>query len=455
MLKIRHAIEPMKLILQNVKITVIEIILPLFVDKTPVQGFELSYGFKRTYLRQSFSFLRVNLPDPKLKLPLPEVKSTFIYLILIISLISGCRNSGSRDILIGHAIGKQTARTNYAEKFTVQEIGNYRLISVHAPWQNASGNSFRYLAGSDPQNIPDSLTHLTFIQTPVERAVIMSTTFISFLDTLDVLNTVKGVSGGSNIYHPLLRKRFMSNKIREVGYDHSMNYEVLVDLQPDVVFMFGVQSGIVQTIKKLEEIGIPVVICADYLEPHPLGRSEWLKFFAAFYEKEEQADRIFSGIAKQYNAIAEAASENTPQPSVLLGLPWKDTWYVAGGRSFAAQLISDAGGRYIFDDEDHAEAKPVGIEKVFMRGLEADIWMNTGVATSSKVILDHDPRFEMLEAFQNQRIYNHTKRVSPGGGNDYWESGVLRPDLVLNDLAVIFRDQQANSNGLYYYERLK
>lgn len=376
-------------------------------------------------------------------------------LFLFILILTGCSNSGSREMHIGHVIGKKPDHPTYAEKFTVEKIGSYRLISVHAPWQNASDNSFRYLTGSDPQGIPDSLSHHTFIQTPVDRAVIMSTTFISFLDTLGVLHTVKGVSGGSNIYHPSLRKRFGSGEVREVGYDHSMNYEVLVDLRPDVVFMFGVQSGIMQTIRKLEEIGIPVVICADYLEPHPLGRSEWLKFFAAFYEKEQQADRIFAGIAERYNAIAEAASGSSSRPSVLLGLPWKDTWYIAGGRSFAAQLINDAGGRYIFDDEDHTEAKPVSIEKVFMRGLEADLWINPGVATSRRIILDHDRRFEMLNAFQQNRVFNHTKRVSPGGGNDYWESGVLRPDLVLEDLAAIFRDQHVNNNALFFYERLK
>ena len=418
-----------------------------------------------------------------LKIKLCYQVVAFLKFIIIGLLITGCGDPGSQEAATGNSVGKSTGNATenlasnatgkstsnatgkstgnssahpvYAKKFTVEKIGSYRLISVHAPWQNAPGHSFRYLAGPDPQSVPDSLSHYTFIHTPVGRAVIMSATFISLLDTLDLLHTVKGVSGGSSIYHPSLRQRFGSGEVREVGFDHSMNYEVLVDLQPDVVFMFGVQSGVVQTIKKLEEIGIKVVICADYLEPHPLGRSEWLKFFAAFYEKEKLAESIFAGIAERYNAVAGTASENRTQPTVLLGLPWKDVWYVAGGGSFAAQLISDAGGRYIFEDEKHAEAKPVSIEKVFMRGLEAGIWINPGVATNRRTILDHDRRFEMLNAFQQNMVFNHTKRVSPGGGNDYWESGVLRPDRVLEDLAAIFRDQQVNNSELFYYERLK
>jgi iron complex transport system substrate-binding protein len=402
---------------------------------------------KPTGPKQTFHCLNFKLHALKLK--------SILIILLISSMLTACKYQGAQENNSRSTASRNTSHPAYAGKFTVERTGSYNLVTVHAPWQNAPDHSFRYLTGSDPQNIPDSLSHHTFIQTPVERAVIMSTTYISFLDTLGVLQSVKGVSGGSNIYHPLLRERFAEGSVREVGHDQSMNYEVLVDLRPDVVFMFGVQSGVVQTIKKLEEIGITVVICADYLEPHPLGRSEWLKFFAAFYDKERLADSIFAGIAERYNSVAEAAVENSAEPSVFLGLPWKDAWYVAGGRSFAAQLISDAGGTYIFEDEAHAEARPVSIEKVFLHALEADIWINPGVATNRRTIIDHDRRFEMLNAFQQDRVFNHTKRVSPGGGNDYWESGVLRPDRLLEDLSAIFRDPRVKESELFYYERLK
>ena len=167
------------------------------------------------------------------------------------------------------------------------------------------------------------------------------------------------------------------------------------------------------------------------------------------------ADSIFNGIAGRYNRITRETAAQSGDPRVLLGLPWKDAWYVAGGKSFAAKLISDAGGRYVFEDEDHAEARPMGIERVFMRGLDADIWINPGVATSLDVILDHDRRFGKLQAFQQRQVFNHTKRMNGSGGNDYWETGVLRPDLVLEDLAAIFRDPQVKSSELFYYERLK
>ncbi|MDF1572825.1 MAG: ABC transporter substrate-binding protein [Bacteroidales bacterium] len=361
----------------------------------------------------------------------------------------------------------------YAEKFELDSVGDLVHLAVLAPWQNASGTRFNYLLGNDPALVPDSLSNIPFIATPVEKTVIMSTTFIGFLDTLGVAPTITGVSGGDYIYDEQLLQRYRSGAIREVGYDQQMNYELLLELDPDVVFLFGVQSGIVQTVNKLQDAGIPVVICADYLEPHPLGRAEWIKFFAAFYDKQELAADIFREVAYRYDSIATMVATRTLQgdvpaarpqevrgtpaiaPDVMLGLPWKDTWYVAGGASFAARLISDAGGAYLFSDHDHAEAKPYDIETVFSRAMEAEVWINPGVASSLDEILEHDRRFGKLDVFSEGAIYNNNRCMGAGGGNDYWESGVIRPDLVLQDLVHIFNHRPVDNNNLFYYRKLK
>jgi iron complex transport system substrate-binding protein len=342
----------------------------------------------------------------------------------------------------------------YAEKFSIRQAGDVTLLTVFSPWQNAAENVFSYVAGADRSLVPDSLAGYPFIKTPVTRAVIMSTTFVSFIDTLGGASSIVGASGPQHIYNKVLQEKYRSGQLRDIGFDQSMNYETLVALEPDMIFMFGVQAGIRQTVKKLAETGIPVVICADYLEPHPLGRSEWLRFFSVFYDREALADTIFNGVAKRYHALVEQASQADQQPEVMLGLPWKDAWYVAGGKSYAARLITDAGGSYIFADENHAEARPFSVEKVFSRGLQADIWINPGIAGTMKEILEHDARFEALRPFQQRMVYNNIKRISPGGGNDYWESGVLRPDLILEDLVRIFHDPVPDDKALHYYSRL-
>lgn len=60
-----------------------------------------------------------------------------------------------------------------------------------------------------------------------------------------------------------------------------MDLERLITLKPDMVMAYLVAADFGQ-FRKVEELGIPVVINAEYLEPHPLGRAEWIKFMALF-----------------------------------------------------------------------------------------------------------------------------------------------------------------------------
>lgn len=400
------------------------------------------------------------------------MRQILLHILSIVLLLFGCGpQQGSREN-IRHNDGSIPKREQYAGKFSINDLGDLTLLNVYTPWQNADGASFRYLLGHDPLRVPDSLSTVPFIKTPVKKTVIMSTTFIGFLDTLDVARTITGISGGNYIYKPAIERRYLSGKIREVGYNQQLNYELLLELDPDVVFLFGVQSGIVQTVNKLQDAGIPVVICADYLEPHPLGRAEWIKFFATFYDKQDLAAAIFRDIAHRYDSVASSIQPGIRQeevpgipqvedpgassaPEVLLGLPWKDTWYVAGGNSFAAKLISDAGGAYLFRDHEHAEAKPYDIEAVFSRAIAADVWLNPGIASSLEEILEHDRRFAKLDVFSKGAVFNNNRRMGTGGGNDYWESGVVRPDLILQDLVRIFSDPRVDNSDLFYYLRLQ
>lgn len=383
------------------------------------------------------------------------MRPSFLILLAFLLSTAGCR-FGEPGNSNGNSIdSSQPGFNKYAQKFSLSNQGDFTILTVNSPWQNASETNFEYVIANKDVKIPDSLSGKVIIRRPLERAVIMSTTFIPFFDTLGVLNTIKGISGSDYIYNPWLRAEIGSGNIRDVGFDQALNYEVLIDIDPDVIFLFGVQAGIVQTIHKLRESGINAVICADYLEPHPLGRSEWLKFFAAFYGQEERAENIFKGIADRYTLMSEIAKAEVVKPSVMMGLPWKDAWYVAGGQSFAARLISDAGGKYIFSDLDNSEAVPFDIESVFSRALEADVWINPGSAVALQNVLDHDPRFRKLKSYTTGSIYTNSKRTGSGGGNDYWESGIIHPDLILKDLHVIFHDSLIDESQLNYYFRLK
>jgi len=119
-----------------------------------------------------------------------------------------------------------------------------------------------------------------------------------------------------------------------------------------------------------------------------------------------------------------------------------------------ANFINDAGGDYIYKREPARESLNLSIEKVMLEGYDADIWIHTGMANSLKEIQGADDRLTQMQAFKNKEVFNNNKRQNEFGGNDFWESGVVNPQLVLKDLIQIFDPNILNDTAFYYYQKL-
>ncbi|MGD0756704.1 MAG: ABC transporter substrate-binding protein, partial [Bacteroidales bacterium] len=206
---------------------------------------------------------------------------------------------------------------------------------------------------------------------------------------------------------------------------------------------------------KLKELGIKIIINADYLETDPLSRTEWIKLFGALYCKENLADSIYKSEVDKYKKLKLFVDQNARnRPKVLLGLPYKDTWYISPGNSFISKLISDAGGDYLWKDTESSVSMPYGIENVYLRGMKADFWLNIGSVISRNEILNIDQRMDDLPCFKNDNLFNNNNRITINGGNDYWESGSLYPHLILKDIAIILHPELFSEHELTYYRKI-
>jgi iron complex transport system substrate-binding protein len=378
-----------------------------------------------------------------------------LYLLIVTALLlNACTGQPGTSVnTTGHGGG--THFTRYASGFRVLDQGSYTLIEVTDPWQQSKDVIFSYVLAPDPEVLPDSLKNISFIKTPVKRVIALSTTHVAMIDQLGSAESIVGLSGSGFIYSSTIRARIESGSVKDVGYGQGLDFETIVKLEPDVLFLYGVEGNVMTILEKLTDLGIPAVFCGEYLETHPLGKAEWIRFFSLFYEKEEQSARFFQKIDSAYSALSALASGVLSKPVVLNGLPWKDTWYMAGGKSFAAQLMEDAGGDYLWRDNPSTQAVPLDLESVYMRALNADIWINPGAAGSLADILLQDERLGDLEVLQSGHVFNNDARSSVDGGNDYWESGTVRPDLVLADLIEVFHPGLLTDHHFVYYRQLK
>jgi iron complex transport system substrate-binding protein len=376
------------------------------------------------------------------------------WLLLFGMALTGCsgkqhdnkRISGSPDA---------RAPVHYARGFSLEKQGPNLLVTVKDPWQQASEIRYHYLLSDTFSRsvIVDEFT--SRIKIPVKNVVCLSTTHIGFIAYLEETNSVSGISGKDYVVNEKLRGKLDQGLVADVGYDENLNYELLLKLKPDVVFAYGVNVGITNIIRKLHELGIPVILIGEYLEEEPLAKMEWVKVFAALYQREAMAAAKFDSVAEKYNILAERAGNSENKPGVLLGLPWRGTWYISGSHSYIARLIKDAGGKYIWDHLDYNESRPMVLEAVYEHALTADYWLNPGDARSKKDILAVDERFGKLSSYKNDRVFNNNKELSRGGGNAFFESGVVEPEIILSDLVYILHPQLLPSHKLKYYRKLQ
>ena len=181
----------------------------------------------------------------------------------------------------------------------------------------------------------------------------------------------------------------------------------------------------------------PYAVDAAWTEATPLGRAEWIKFTAAFFNREVEANRLFDRIAARYEELSTLVRTVEHRPTVLVGTPFQGTWHVSGGAAYQARLIADAGGAYLWADDPTTGSIPLDFESVYARGLDAEVWIHPYGWHSLADGIKADQRMADFAAWKSGRVYNNDARINAYGGNDYWETGSLRPDLILADLIEI------------------
>ena len=369
-------------------------------------------------------------------------------------------------VLLNSCIGKTTGSAeyqkltevpivSYAKRYKIDLFEGYSQLLIINPWQGAKDIIQCWYLVPVGKEIPASIDSNNVIRIPVRKIVCMSTTHLSMISALDEMTSVCGFSGTKFIYNEDLRRNVDEGKISEIGYEDNLNKELILKMKPDLVMVYGIGGESAGYIGKLKELGIRVLYNADYLETDALAKAEWIKMIGAIYAKEEMADSIFRTIELEYNRLKLYIKENAARrPKVMLGLPFRDTWYISPGNSYISQLISDAGGEYLWESTESVISMPTGLENVYMKALKAEYWLNTGSAGTREEIKSIDPRLAELPCFINGNLFNNNKRTSILGGNDYWEGGAVNPHIILSDLGAILHPGLFKGRELFYYKKL-
>jgi iron complex transport system substrate-binding protein len=344
--------------------------------------------------------------------------------------------------LVQHAVG-----------FSLEQHPAFTLLHLHQHY-DTQGDSHSYLLLPKGQTVPDTLNHLEVIHTPVEKIALLHSSYVSYFDVLQAEESIAGISEVNYLYDSSIRNAVETGQIAQIGYGESLNIEKLMTLAPDLVITVGFPNQPNKDVAQIQRLGIPVLVFGDWQEHTALGRAEWLKIVAHLTGRPQAGQAFFQQVANRYDSLTLLATEAVDEPVVICNLPYKNVWYMPGGHSYVAQLLHDAGARYPWSDNDNTGAINLDFEAVYPVGLTADYWLTPNMARYKREILAQEPRVRDFKSFREGKVYNSTKRIDANGANDYWESGLVRPELILSDMIKIMHPELMPGYALTYFEEL-
>ena len=359
-------------------------------------------------------------------------------------------------------VAKYDANTDYfpnktqlqeAKGFAVEYYKHYKVITVTRPWRDAKVQ-FKYALVQCGTPTPEGFQADQVVQVPVRSVAALSTTHLVQLEKLGVIDRLVAVNDFKNITTPAVLDKIKRNQIADMGNNSAPNIEKILSLSPDLITSYGTGNPQIDSYGKLLEAGLKVGIVSEYMEPTPLGRAEWIKFLAVFFNREAVAEQEFKSMADRYRSIVAIAKGAKTRPTVFAGFSSKGTWYVPGGDSYVAKLLADAGSTYIWADDRTSGSLNLSFEQVYDRARQAEYWINGSRNWKTQADLKQDDgRYEGFLAVKTGKLYSPIARVGPEGGNEYWSSGTANPDVVLADLVSVFHPELM-TNQLYYYKQL-
>jgi len=381
------------------------------------------------------------------------MKQLFSFLTLFFLLLSGCAAEQSDSNSSTKNDNQLDSDVRHATGFRFLQQNGLDVIRVLNPWRGGE-TLFDYVLLPQGATPPATLSDKQMlIQLPLSSPMLISTSHAGLFLALDSGDLITGFSNPDFLYSEELRKRASDGTLARIGPPESLNMELLLQEECDLLMMSATET-LPQLFDRLRQVNIPVFLNADWMERTPLGRAEWLRVVGRLIGKQQEADSVFHAIEQSYLRLQEQVSKVEERPSVFVGNNYRGTWYMPGGRSYVAQLLADAGASYVFSTDSSSGSLPLSFETVLETQINTDFWLQPGIHRTIKSLLSEDERYDNLGSLKKGQVYNSTARSNANGSSDYWESGLVKPHLLLQDLVKILHPQRLPDHQLIYFERL-
>lgn len=343
-------------------------------------------------------------------------------------------------------------KVKYAKGFKVVNHKNFKELYVVNLMQHDTLGS--YIVALPNAVIPDSIVKKgTLITVPAKDIVCLSAPQVGALELLNLREKLVGANGINYLWDSKLREKIKKGKIVEIGEGASINTEKIAAIAPELLMLNSMDKAVAKN--RFEKLGTHIIYNDEWKERNLLARAEWLKFIALFFCRNSKADSLFQNMETNYNRIKTLATKVKKRPSVLYGQDFKGSWYIPQKQSYVVAAFRDA-NVYFKASGKGSGSLPHSFEDVFATYHNADYWLTMySTANTLTDLKNTNERYAAFNAFKNGNVYNNNKRRNTSGGNDYWESGIYHPDILLKDYIKIFHPDLLPDYELVYWQKLK
>ncbi len=300
---------------------------------------------------------------------------------------------------------------SYAEKFSVDYYGDYKLITI------VDGEKFLVVPEDveTPNNIDEDIT---IIKQPVENIYLSATSAIDLFRALDSFDTVKFFgTDAQNIHIKEAKEAVESGDIIYAGKYNMPDYELILANDCGIAIESTMLYHSPEVKEKLEKLGIPVIVERSSYEPHPIGRMEWLKLYSVLLSKEYEAKKIIDEQIHKLNSLVY--NQSNLKTVAFFYITNAGYANVRKPNDYISKMIGIAGGKYIFDslDSENNALSTVNmqIEKFYYEAKDADILIyNSTIDGGIKTLDELISKNELLgdfKAVKNKNVWCTTQNM--------------------------------------------
>ena len=292
----------------------------------------------------------------------------------------------------------------YAEGFSIDDYeGGYALIGVK--------DGARYLVVPEEMPVPEDLDpEIIVLQKPIRNVYLAASSVMALFDRLDALDAVR-FSGteADGWYVESAVEAMRAGDIVFAGKYSEPDYELLVKEDCGLAIESTMILHTPKVQEMLELLGIPVFIDRSSYEPHPLGRTEWIRLYGVLLDREAAADAFFDAQREKVEALADFPAAD--KKVAFFYITPDGAAVVRGSADYIARMIELGGGAYAFPEMGETESGRASVsitmEDFYAGAVDADYLIyNASIDGAVATLADLRAKSPLLADFKAVREGN-------------------------------------------------